>query len=83
MRPISQAGVLMLAGDIMAQHVEQRGKTQPSTDALGFDATRSAVLCAFVPISTVFYLNLWKVLDAKWPLMIPVSTHAVRCMDQW
>lgn len=63
---IVQAGALMLGGDYIAQRIEQRGKPR----ARSFDVTRAGVLCAFVPFSTVFYLELWKVLDRRWPQQV-------------
>lgn len=76
---ILQAGGLMLGGDYIAQRIEHSGRCRNSdghTAVFCFDVPRASVLCAFVPFSTVFYLELWKRLDHKWPLQIARQSAA-------
>ena len=75
---IVQAGGLMLGGDYIAQRIEHRGRCrdESSLTPFSFDVPRAGVLCAFVPFSTVFYLELWKLLDRKWPLQIARQSAA-------
>ena len=54
---IAQACTLMTTGDVIAQHVE----INAALDSPSFDPTRTAVLAAFMPVSTLFYLWFWKV----------------------
>lgn len=73
---IVQAGGLMLGGDYIAQRIEHSGREAATTAPFRFDVTRAGVLCAFVPFSTVFYLELWKLLDRRWPLQIARQSAA-------
>jgi hypothetical protein len=74
---IVQAGGLMLGGDYIAQRIEHNGRSGEGSKAgFRFDVPRAGVLCAFVPFSTVFYLELWKLLDRKWPLQVARQSAA-------
>ncbi len=75
---IVQAGGLMLGGDYIAQRIEHsNGRSgEDSKTRFQFDTPRAGVLCAFVPFSTVFYLELWKLLDRKWPLQVARQSAA-------
>lgn len=74
---IVQAGGLMLGGDYIAQRIEHNGRSRDGVmGTFQFDVPRAGVLCAFVPFSTVFYLELWKLLDRRWPLQVARQSAA-------